>query len=62
MDGRILTEALTIPGPSTSAATTRRLEASAPVSGSTWHQYLNISEVNGVRYSDEGNGSQKTDR
>jgi arylsulfatase A-like enzyme len=62
MDGRILTEALTIPGPSTGSATTRRIEASAPVSGSTWHQYLNISEVNGVRYSDEGNGSQKTDR
>lgn len=62
MDGRILTEALTIPGPVTTAATTRRLEASARGSGSTWHQYLNISEVNGVRYSDEGNGSQKTDR
>jgi arylsulfatase A-like enzyme len=61
MDGRVLTEALTEPGPSPTA-TTRHLDASAPISGSTWHQYLNLSEVNGVTYTDEGNGSQKTDR
>jgi arylsulfatase A-like enzyme len=62
MDGRILAEALTIPGSSTPTATTRRLDASAPTSGGTWHQYLNVIEVNGVRYSDEGNGSEKNDR
>jgi len=61
MDGRVLTEALTAAGPSPTA-TTRRLEASAPTSGAIWHQYLNVSEVNGVIYSDQGNGSQKTDR
>jgi arylsulfatase A-like enzyme len=54
MDGRILIEALTIPGPSAPPVTRRRLEATA----SAWHQYLNLSEVNGVTYSDEGNGSQ----
>jgi hypothetical protein len=54
MDGRVLTEALSVPGPSAPSATHRRLEAKA----STWHQYLNLTEVNGVTYSDEGNGSQ----
>jgi predicted AlkP superfamily pyrophosphatase or phosphodiesterase len=62
MDGRVLTEALTIPGSSTPTATTRHLDASAATSGPIWHQYLNVTEVNGVSYSDEGNGSQKTDR
>jgi predicted AlkP superfamily pyrophosphatase or phosphodiesterase len=62
MDGRVLTEALAVPGSSTPTATTRHLEASAHISEAIWHQYLNVSEVNGVRYSDEGNGSQKNDR
>jgi arylsulfatase A-like enzyme len=61
MDGRVLTEALTAPSQSP-RVTTRRLEASAPNSGATWRQYLNISEVNGVRYSDQGTGSQKAER
>jgi arylsulfatase A-like enzyme len=56
MDGRVLTEALTVPGASAPSVTHRNLEASA----SNWHQYLNLSEVNGVTYSDEGNGSQTT--
>jgi arylsulfatase A-like enzyme len=62
MDGRVLIEALTIPGSSMPTATTRHLEANAPTSGGTWHQYLDLSEVNGVIYSDRGNGSQKADR
>lgn len=56
MDGRVLTEALTIPGQTTAATTHRHLEARS----SAWHQYLNLTEVNGVTYSDEGNGSQTT--
>jgi arylsulfatase A-like enzyme len=62
MDGRVLTEALTIQGSATPTATSRRLEASAPTSGGIWYQYLDLSEVNGVIYSDQGNGSQKADR
>jgi arylsulfatase A-like enzyme len=62
MDGRVLTEALTIPGSSTPTATTRHLDASAPTPRGMWHQYLDLSEVNDVIYSDQGNGSQKTDR
>jgi arylsulfatase A-like enzyme len=54
MDGRVLTEALTISGPATGAAITRRLKAS----DSTWHQYLDVTEVNGVRYTDEGSSRQ----
>jgi hypothetical protein len=26
--------------------------------GQAWAQYLNVSEVNGVQYFDEGNGAQ----
>jgi len=59
MDGRVLTEALTIAGASTPAAKTRHLEVRAPAGKTTWHQYLNITEVNGVAYFDEGNGSQE---
>jgi arylsulfatase A-like enzyme len=61
MDGRVLTEALTAPGQSPKV-TARRLEASAPTSAGVWHQHLNVSEVNGVIYFDQGNGSQKAER
>jgi predicted AlkP superfamily pyrophosphatase or phosphodiesterase len=57
MDGRVLTEALTVAG-SQAKVTTRYLRTSTPTTGATWHQYLNLTEVNGVTYSDEGNGSQ----
>lgn len=53
MDGRILTEALVGTHPE-QVATRHQLEASS----GRWHQYLSVTEVNGVRYVDEGNGSQ----
>ena len=59
MDGRVLTEALTIPGPAVTAARPRRLEASQAMGDSVWHQYLKLNEVNSVVYCDEGNGFRK---
>jgi predicted AlkP superfamily pyrophosphatase or phosphodiesterase len=56
MDGRVLTEALTSPSPPIASAMPRHLEANTPI----WRQYLNVTEVNGVTYSDEGNGTQTT--
>jgi arylsulfatase A-like enzyme len=58
MSGRVLTEALAIPGPPVGAAQRRHLEASRKEDGFVWRQYLDISEVNGVEYVDEGNGAQ----
>jgi arylsulfatase A-like enzyme len=58
LDGRVLTEALTIPGPKLKSYEPEHLEATAPRAGCAWHQYLNFTEVNGVDYYDEGNGSQ----
>jgi arylsulfatase A-like enzyme len=60
MSGRVLSEALTIPGPAAAAAQSRREEASWKGDGFVWRQYLDISEVNGVTYFDQGNGSQET--
>ena len=51
MDGRILTEALTIGGPALRSFEPRHFEAS----NGGWRQYLNVTEVNGVTYIDEGN-------
>jgi arylsulfatase A-like enzyme len=59
MDGRVLTEALTIAGPELKSYQPRRLEAEVQLEGILWQQYLNVSEVNGVEYFDEGNGSQQ---
>jgi len=58
MDGRVLSEALTIKGPKLRSFEPRHLEAKANLDGSTWMQYLNVTEINGVRYLDEGNGKQ----
>lgn len=58
MDGRILTEALTIKGPKLRSFEPGQIEASTKEGGSTWRQYLKFTEVNGVRYLDEGNGEQ----
>jgi arylsulfatase A-like enzyme len=58
MDGRVLTEALTVPGPKIKSYEPGHLEADAPRRGGAWHQYLNFTEVNGVDYFDEGNGWQ----
>ena len=56
MDGRVLSEALAIEAPPLKSYETRRLTARRPTSGGAWEQYLQVSEVNGVRYLDEGNG------
>ena len=57
MDGRVLTEALTIDGPKVETPKTTRLESSHQQDNSVWRQYLKRTELNGVIYLDEGNGS-----
>jgi len=59
MDGRVLSEALTIKGPQLHSFEPRHVEASADLGDSAWSQYLNFTEVNGVRYLDEGNGQNR---
>ncbi|PYK97524.1 MAG: hypothetical protein DME19_15980 [Verrucomicrobia bacterium] len=56
MDGRVLTEALTIDGPKIGAPKTTRIEAAHQQQKSVWRQYLQRTELNGVIYLDEGNG------
>jgi arylsulfatase A-like enzyme len=56
MDGRVLAEALTIKSPPLRAYEPRRIEATCENHGVVWRQYLNVTEVNGVQYLDEGNG------
>jgi hypothetical protein len=58
MDGRVLSEALTVNGPKLESYEPKRIEAE----NSNWHQYLNYSEVNNVIYLDEGNGRQDLNR
>jgi arylsulfatase A-like enzyme len=57
MDGRVLSEALTIEAPEVGKPTTRRLEATRVFENATWSQYLRISRVNDTVYLDEGNGA-----
>jgi arylsulfatase A-like enzyme len=57
LDGRVLSEALIDPSaPALRSHHTDRLEAARATLGGRWTQYLQVSEVNGVRYFDEGNG------
>ena len=58
MDGRVLSEALTMEGPKIKSFEPGHVEASAKLEKATWRQYLNYTEVNGVVYFDEGNGEQ----
>ena len=55
-DGRVLVEALRNPHSKPAAVRARRLTSKAELSDGIWSQYLQITEVNGVRYFDEGNG------
>jgi arylsulfatase A-like enzyme len=55
MDGRVLSEALTVKAPKVSKPTTRRIDASHKLGDSIWRQYLQISRVNDTIYFDEGN-------
>ncbi len=57
MDGRVLGEALAIDAPPLRGYDIRRLTASHATAGGVWRQYLEVSEVNGVRYLDEGGGA-----
>ena len=59
MDGRVLGEALAGVALPPRSFDLRHLTASRDLGdGRTWTQYLNVSEVNGVQYLDEGNGAQ----
>jgi len=60
MDGRVLTEALTIDGPVVGTPTTTVLQATNRIGNVVWRQYLKRTELNGVVYLDEGNGSATT--
>ena len=53
LDGRVLSEALTVPAPNVGEPKTRRLEATTK--DPAWSQYLQISRVNHTLYFDEGN-------
>jgi predicted AlkP superfamily pyrophosphatase or phosphodiesterase len=59
MDGRVLSEALVAAdAPPLRGVKAERLNARRALpSGGTWSQYLQIVEINGVLYLDEGNGS-----
>jgi arylsulfatase A-like enzyme len=60
MSGRVLTEALNASAPPAGAVKSHHEEATWQGDGFVWRQYLDISEVNGVTYLDQGNGSQQT--
>jgi arylsulfatase A-like enzyme len=57
LDGRVLSEALVVEGPPVGTATTGQRNARAELGGAVWEQYLKFTELDGVRYLDEGNGS-----
>jgi arylsulfatase A-like enzyme len=57
MDGRVLAEALAVDGPPLKSFEIQRLTAERDTGAGVWRQYLQVSEVNGVRYLDEGNGT-----
>ncbi len=59
MDGRVLSEALVATdAPPLRGVKAERLNARRELpGGGTWSQYLQIVEINGVRYLDEGNGA-----
>ncbi len=57
MDGRVLGEALSGDAPPLKTFELKRLTSRRETAAGTWEQYLQVSEVNGVRYLDEGNGA-----
>jgi arylsulfatase A-like enzyme len=59
MSGRVLSEALSISAPPVGPAESHHKEAIWHGEGFVWRQYLDTSEVNGVTYFDQGNGSQE---
>jgi hypothetical protein len=59
LDGRVLTEALTGNGPAPGMAQPGRRDARVELPGGVWEQYLKFTELDGVRYLEEGNGQWK---
>ncbi len=57
MDGRVLSEALTVKAPKAGKPTTKTIEASRTLRDSLWHQYLKISRVNRTVNFYEGDGA-----
>ena len=55
-DGRVLGEALAVEAPPLRSYEIKRLTSARQAGEGAWSQYLQVSEVNGVRYIDEGNG------
>ena len=55
-DGRVLSEALARVDAKPPRIEVKKLDASASLPTGKWSQYLSVTEVNGVRYLDEGNG------
>jgi arylsulfatase A-like enzyme len=58
MDGRVLGEAMWNSDAPLKSYEPKRLETTRTTDKGVWRQYLNVSEVNGVAYIDEGNGYQ----
>ncbi|MDR3459091.1 MAG: alkaline phosphatase family protein [Verrucomicrobiae bacterium] len=56
LDGRVLSEALVGAAPPLAKVQPGRREASSSLPDGNWQQYLKFTEVNGVRYLEEGNG------
>jgi arylsulfatase A-like enzyme len=56
MDGRILSEAMTVTIP-LEQPQTKRIEATKHFSSGTWRQSLQISRIGSTTYLDEGNGA-----
>jgi len=56
LDGRVLSEALVGDAPPLRGVELGRREAKREFKDANWEQYLKFTEVNGVRYLEEGNG------
>jgi predicted AlkP superfamily pyrophosphatase or phosphodiesterase len=56
MDGRVLSEAMTLSKAASPQAMTEDLEATRKFSSGTWRQHLKISRVGSTIYVNEGNG------
>jgi arylsulfatase A-like enzyme len=57
LDGRVLSEALQVEAPLLRSVELGRRDAQTELEHGTWKQYLKFTEVNGVRYLEEGNGA-----
>lgn len=56
LDGRVLSEALLGDGPPLRSVELGRRDTKSEMKNGTWEQYLKFTELNGVRYLEEGNG------